>query len=60
MRLLLQPRTIEPARFPFNQLDLFLRDFKWLCELTASLRQEEKHEHVFFFFFLRECVRWVD
>ena len=49
MRLLPQPRTIEPGRFPFNQLDLFLRDFKWLCEFTASPERGEAHEHSLFF-----------
>lgn len=57
MRLLPQPRTVEPGRFPFNQLDLFLCDCKWLCEFTASLEQGEKCEHVFFVvFFLRVCT----
>lgn len=45
MRLLMQPRTIEPGRFPFNQLDLFLCDFKWLCEFTVLLEWGEKREH---------------
>lgn len=57
MRLLLQPRIIEPGRFPFNQLDLFLCDFKWLCEFTASLQRGEEREHSLFFV---DCVRWVD
>lgn len=45
MRLLPQPRTIEPGRFLFNQFDLFLCDFKWPCEFTVSLSQEQTNGH---------------
>ncbi len=54
MRLLQQPRTIEPGRFPLNQLDLFLCDFKLLCEFTALLERGKKREHSLFF--VRVCT----
>lgn len=52
MRLLTQPRTTDPRRFPFNQLDLFLCDLKWLCEFTASLKEGKKNEHNLLFVYV--------
>lgn len=59
MRLLTQPRTTDPGRFPFNQLDLFLCDLKWLCEFTASFKEGKKNEHNLLF--VRLCMLgWLE
>lgn len=44
MHLLAQPRTTDPGRSPFNQLDLFRSDLKWLCQFTVWLPEEKKNE----------------